>query len=53
VAGPIGSVISSGHATLHELQSVYGTEDMYDMLEIIVVNNHNRQLMDKINADRN
>jgi hypothetical protein len=34
-------------ATLHELQTVYGLEDVYDMLEVIVVDAHNRQLAAK------
>ena len=33
------------HATLYELQTVYGAEDAYDLLEIILVDNHNEQLM--------
>ena len=33
--------MSSNRATLHELQSVYGTRDLYDMLEIISVDAHN------------
>jgi hypothetical protein len=32
-------------ATLHELSTVYGLEDLYDMLEIISVDNHNRALI--------
>ena len=28
-------------ATLHELQTVYGLEDVYDMLEIAIVDAHN------------
>lgn len=41
----IGVVISNGRATLHELDTVYGWEDAYDLLEIIVVDNHNRALL--------
>ena len=33
----IGTVISHRLATLHELGTVYGMEDVYDMLEVIAV----------------
>jgi hypothetical protein len=39
-------------ATLHELDTVYGVEDVYDMLEIIVVNDLNQELLTP-NADGN
>ena len=35
-------VVSSGLATLHELQTVYGVEDCYNLAEIVSVDNHNR-----------
>ena len=35
-------VVSSGMATLHELQTVYGVEDVYNLAEIVSVDNHNR-----------
>lgn len=41
----IGAVISAGKATLHELDTVYGVEDLYDMLEVIAIDAHNRWLM--------
>lgn len=31
-------------ATLHELDTVYGTQDLCDMLEVIVVDSWNRQV---------
>jgi len=34
-------------ATLHELDTVYGIEDVYDMLEIILVDAHNAKLARK------
>ncbi len=37
----VASVISAGKATLHELQTIYGLEDLYDMLEIVIVDNYN------------
>lgn len=33
----IGTIVSSGKATLHELQTVYGVRDAYDLLEVINV----------------
>lgn len=45
--GPIGSVVSRGFATLHELDSVYGTEDLHDMLEIIAVDAFNKRAVNK------
>ena len=29
-------------ATMHELDTVYGVEDLYDMLEVLSVDSHNR-----------
>lgn len=44
----IGAIVSSGKATLHELQTVYGLADAYDLLEVLVVDAHNqRVLMDR------
>jgi len=37
-------VISSRLATLYELQTVYGVEDLYVLLEVIAVDNYNRML---------
>jgi hypothetical protein len=31
-------------ATLHELSTVYGLKDAYDMLEIVIVDNYNQAL---------
>ena len=47
VPRPIGTVVSSGFATLHELDTVLGTQDLFDLLEIISVNNYNQNLMNK------
>ena len=41
----IGAVVSSKLATLHELQTVYGAEDAYDLLEIATVDSHNQRLL--------
>jgi hypothetical protein len=37
----IATVVSSRHATLHELDTVYGLEDLWLLLEIITVDAHN------------
>lgn len=37
----IGMIVSAGRATLHELQTVYGVEDCYNLAEIIIVDTHN------------
>lgn len=34
-------------ATLHELQTVYGTEDLFNFLEMMSVQNHNERLQAK------
>lgn len=33
--------------TLHELQTVYGVEDLYDLLEVGLVNAHNARVVAK------
>jgi hypothetical protein len=38
-------IVSHKLATLHELQTVYGAQDLYDLLEIIVVDGHNERVM--------
>jgi hypothetical protein len=38
-------VVSAGKATLHELDTVYGESDLWDMLEIIMVDSHNQSLL--------
>jgi len=40
-------IVSAGLATLHELGTIYGTEDAYDMIEIIRVDAYNRRLLSK------
>nr|WP_071933912.1 transcription elongation factor GreA [Xenorhabdus hominickii] len=41
----VAAVIAAGKATLAELDTVYGVEDMWTMLEIIQVDNHNARVM--------
>ena len=43
----IGAVVSRGLATLHELDTVYGTEDLYDLVEILTIDTHNTNLLNK------
>lgn len=40
-----GTLVSRRFATLHELDTVYGLEDVYDMMEIIAVDSYNQSLM--------
>ena len=43
----IGMVVSSGRASLYELQSVYGVRDLFDLAEVIGVDAHNRREVNK------
>ena len=43
--GIIATLVSSRLATLNELQTVYGPYDAYQMLEIHLVDQHNRGLV--------
>ncbi len=40
----IGTLVSSRMATLVELQTVYGVEDAYNMLEVLTVDAHNERV---------
>lgn len=44
----LGLLISSGKATIGELQTVLSVEDAYDLLEILAIDNHNQRIL---NAD--
>lgn len=48
----IGALVSAKIATLTELQTVYGLEDAYDLLEVLTVDAHNRRQIAS-HADRN
>lgn len=37
-------MIASRLATLHELETVYGSEDLYLLAEIITIDGHNRRV---------
>jgi hypothetical protein len=41
----IATAVSSRLATLHELSTVYGLEDLWDLLEINAVDRHNEAIM--------
>lgn len=41
----IGSVVSGKLATLYELQTIYGTDDLFDLYEIVMVKLHNENIM--------
>jgi hypothetical protein len=43
----IASAISRGLATLIELQTVYGAEDLYKLLEIAAIDGYNREQITK------
>ena len=45
----VGAVISgeSPKATLHECQTVYSVEDLYDLLEVVNVDAHNQRVLNK------
>lgn len=46
-------VISSKLATLHELETIYGTEDLYNLIEVAAVDNYNEYIVAKRNAESN
>ena len=43
----VGVVISSGLASLTELSTTLGTEDLYDLVEIVMVDAHNRRMLEE------
>lgn len=43
-------IVSSRYATLHELDTVYGLEDAYDLLEVINTDAHNRRVANERNG---
>ena len=48
----IGAVVSKGLATLNELQTVYDTEDLFDLYEIIIIKVANEQMAYKNAKER-
>lgn len=51
----VGMVVSSRHATLRELQTVYGAFDLYNLAEMVAVDAHNSRAIAEAqnNGDRN
>lgn len=47
VPNAIGTVVSRRLATLHELDTVYGAEDLYDMLELLAVDSFNERVLNE------
>jgi hypothetical protein len=43
----IASAVSRGLATLIELQTIYGAEDLYKLLEIAAIDSYNQQQIQK------
>lgn len=46
----MAAVIEAGYATKHELRTVYGLEDMYDLFEVCAVAGYNEYQAAKRNA---
>ena len=44
ISAPIATLLSKRIATLHELDTVYGVRDVYDMLEVITIDDYNNAL---------
>ena len=44
VSPVIAMVVSAKLATLHELDTVYGPSDLYDMIEIVAVDSANQRI---------
>lgn len=48
----IGMVVSHGKASLVELSTVLNLEDLHDLMEVIVVDNHNAAVLHKLEEDK-
>lgn len=46
----IGAVISAKMATLHECQTIYSIQDIYDLAEIISIDANNQRIANKKKA---
>jgi len=40
----VGAVVSAGLATLTELKTTLSIKDMFDLAEILAINNHNQRI---------
>jgi hypothetical protein len=49
----VGAIVSAKLATLHELQTVYGLEDAYDLLEIASIDAYNINQAHKKHGNHN
>ncbi len=45
-------VVSRRLATLHELQTVYGTEDLENFVEMVLVDAHNARVVAELQSRR-
>ena len=41
----IAIIVSSGHASLTELSTTLGLEDLHDLMEIIAIDSHNDRVI--------
>lgn len=48
----VGAIISSRLGTLLECDTVYSVEDVYLMLEVLMIDAHNKAVADKYYADK-
>jgi hypothetical protein len=44
MTAPMGTVLSKGLARLHELDTVYGVKDLYDLLEVATIDDYNARI---------
>lgn len=49
----IATVLSRKYAKLHEMQTIYGAEDLHDLLELIIVDSHNERVLNEQQKKRN
>ncbi len=47
ISAPIATLLSKRMATLHELDTVYGVQDVYDMLEVVTIDDYNNALANR------
>ena len=47
VSAPIATLLSKRMATLHELDTVYVVRDVYDMLEVVTIDDYNNALANR------
>ncbi|MDC9598782.1 hypothetical protein [Xenorhabdus anantnagensis] len=51
VSGIVYQVVTSGHATYHDLSTIYGLESALNLIEIHQVSEYNKRLMEELNGD--